>query len=291
MAFRRFTLFHLSLSPVPQADLETYKIGREEWLRKCLGQTLAFPHHGARTLHWLPLKDDDDLILGLLQLQKPHDHHRPPEEGGAEVTTDEWQGAYVLVDPTTHEQGQRVAVENDVVGKPSALIRSLVRHINQNSYRPYNIEVDHIFDSQDFWKFAKESGGKLRSIRFDFAVPNMWDTTGDIDRDLRDTREENGAERVQYGMESSVGVATDTNKIREAVRYSERGAGKITARSLDNKRFSSSRRPAVTEIPRIAAPREVIADALRGLKNWILGHGENTAVDRSDRTGDDSGGD
>jgi hypothetical protein len=33
-----------------------------------------------------------------------------------------WQGAYVLIDPTTHETGQRVAIEIDAVGRPGATV-------------------------------------------------------------------------------------------------------------------------------------------------------------------------
>lgn len=282
MGIRKFTLFHLSLVPMSQSDIETFAISKEDWIRRSLETGATFAHRGDKELHWVPLSAERDCILGLLQLQKPHEHHKPPSEGGGEIVSEEWQGAYVLVDPTSHDKGQRVAVENDMVGRPSALLGSLVRHINSSPNRPYQVEADQIFNSEDFWKFSRENGNVLRSVTFDFAVPNMWDATGGVDRDLRRTGQQTGAERVKVRMTSSSGITTDSDIIRDGVEYSERGAGKITAKSRDGKSYSSNNNPSVTEIPLTEGSVSEKSNYIKGAKNQVLGYGENSSVDWTD---------
>ena len=104
MAQKTFTLFHFSLVPIAQLDIETRpKETRESWLRHALSESFEFTHWGGGKLYWVPLGDIDECIAGLLQRTRQHEHHRSPAEGGAEVVTEEWQGAYVLIDPTHHD--------------------------------------------------------------------------------------------------------------------------------------------------------------------------------------------
>jgi hypothetical protein len=128
---RVFTLFHLSLQAIRQTALFAVDLDREHWLRRALSETFSFPHWGGGELTWVPRDAPLGLIFGIIQQEKDHILHEPPEAGGAEISSREWQGAYVVIDPRPHEEGQRAAVENDVVGKPSALLKSLLRAINE----------------------------------------------------------------------------------------------------------------------------------------------------------------
>jgi len=238
VAQKAFTLFHLSLVPVDQLDIET-RTGdtREEWLRHSLAHTFEFPHWGGGTLYWVPLSPIGESLFGLLQRTRPHEHHKPPEDGGAEIVSDEWQGAYVILDPTHHDEGQRVAVENDVVGNPRALLKSLVATINERAAAPYQIEIEPLFDASRFWAFSKRHDDILKSVTFDFVVPNMWGTESDLEKDLDETGKQTGAERVTVGLSAEHGIHTENQKVRDGLEYAEKGAGTVRARALDGQRF------------------------------------------------------
>lgn len=271
-AHKTFTLFHLNLVPIEQLDIETIRgMSREQWLRHALSKGFEFGHWGGGTLHWVPNKPVDECVLGLLERKRPHEHHRPPEEGGGEVVSEEWQGAYVLVDPTHHEEGQRVAIENDVVGRPIAMLKSLVSALNGRRDRPYHVEIEPLFDGSRFWAFSRRHGDLMRRVTFNFVVPNMWGTESDLEKDLRDTGKETGAQRVSVGLSSDDGVHTDNAKVREGVSYSEKGAGTIKAVAMDGATFSSTRRPRTTSIPGLDFGKALTRNVFLTLKATILG--------------------
>ena len=123
MTDRKFTLFHLNLIPVEQQAFDTLRVSRENWIRTVLSEPLELPHFGGKQLHWVPKGERGGDIFGVLQMQRPLTHHTPPDDGGDEVVSPVWHGAFVLIDPTHHDARQRVAVENDVVGRPYALLK------------------------------------------------------------------------------------------------------------------------------------------------------------------------
>lgn len=289
MPDRKFTLFHFSLIPIAQTTLSMrVNDSREEWLRFALKESFEFSHHGGATMHWVPLGEAEECIVGLVQRTRLHDAHRPPSEGGEEISTEEWQGAYVMIDPTHHNEGQRVAVENDEVGLPRALIKSLVKALNAMDGAPYQVEIEQLFDASRFWAFSSKHANVLRSINFDFIVPNMWDTEGDLDADLRATGRTTGAERVSVNFRSEHGVSTDNDRVREGVDYAEKGAGTLSARAMDGARFRSTKLPLISRIPAVKSGADAILKYFTDLKKVILGRGEDPAMDNPDRADGDS---
>jgi hypothetical protein len=271
VATKSFTLFHFSLVPIEQLDLETLtELSREAWVRLALSRPFSFHHRSESELHWVPREVSDDLIIGLLEKQRPHVAHRPPDKGGEEMVVEEWQGAWILIDPTHHDEGQRVAVENDVVGDPQAMLRSLVAAINHRSDKPYHIESEPLFDGSRFWTFSEQHNHLMRSVEFDFVVPNMWGTESDLEEDLKDTGEQTGAQRVRVGFDSEDGVRTQNTKVKEGVNYAEKGAGTIRARAMDGGRFYSNRQPLKTRL-KIEKDASLAEGFLRHVKDLVLG--------------------
>jgi len=232
------------------------------------------------------LEPVDECIFGLLQRTRPHEFHKAPQEGGAEVVAEEWQGAYVLIDPTHHDEGQRVAVENDVVGQPRALLKSLVSALNDRNEAPYQIEVEPLFDASRFWSFARRHDNVLKSVTFDFVVPNMWGTETDLEKDLKDTGKQTGAERVTVGITGEHGVMVDNQKVRDGVEYAEKGAGTVRARALDGQRFYSTARARITRIPAVKAGGAALVDYFSKLRKKILGREQDSPVDNPSGNGD-----
>ncbi len=275
MAKRKFLIFHLSLIPIREPTFETPDITREAWLRSCLSRQIAFDHRAGQSIYWVPRNDIGEYVYGVIQRQKPHLHHVSPEQGGRETITDEWQGAYVLLDPTHHDEGQRIAIEVDEVGSPSALLKSLLSYLNNLENRPYTIEAKPVFDGTAFWNFAERHSNIVRYVTFDFVVPNMWGAESELEKDLKDSGQQTGADKVRVRFEAKDGVTVKNQKIEDGVSYAEKGAGRITARSLDGKRFSSENRPRTTEIPKVEGSDEDIRAYVSEHKDRVLGRDEN----------------
>jgi hypothetical protein len=250
MANRVFSLLHLSLVEVTQPSLNVFRGSREDWLRRVLNSSFDFSGWGGRQLVWTPRGSYDDLIFGVIQGKKSHIFHEPPSRGGAETEDDFWQGAYVFLDPRHHDDGQKLAIENDVLGRPRTLAKSLFDYINAREDAPFTCIAEPMFDEQDFWKFSRESGGVLKYIKFEFVVPNMWGPQNDLEKDLKDTGKETGSDQVEVVLKSKDGVRTENDKVRSGVAYVSKGAGVVKAKNLEGKPYSSDQRPTKARVPR-----------------------------------------
>lgn len=249
MQVKNFTLFHLNLVPVNQPSFDTLRdLTREQWLRQVLGEPFEFPYHGGDFLHWVPQDDEDNIIVGIIEKTRERLQHLPPSEGGSEIVKEEWQGAYVIIDPTHHIDGQKMAVENDIVGKPQALVKYLARDINNRDDRPYEFEPRLIFDSNDFSLFLETNGPSMRWVQFHFVVPNMWNTAGRLDEELKETGEETGTEELDLTFKSRRGLRGDADRIREGVDYAARGAGVVRAEAVNGKKYNSRTSPTTSRI-------------------------------------------
>lgn len=249
MVERTFSLLHLNLIGRQQELFDQFHGSREQWLREALKVEFTFSGWGGRELVWLPKRVDDGLIFGLIQGRSPYAHHESPNAGGGETISDMWQGAYFFLDPTHHDDGQKLAIENDVLGKPRALAKALFDHLNDRSDAPYTTIPELIFDENDFWRFSTDNGDILRYIRFRFVVPNMWGPQNDLDEDLKETGTETGAELVDVTFSAKSGVTTRNQKVRTAVEYTQRGAGEIRAKSLTGDSYSSNTKPTTKSVP------------------------------------------
>jgi hypothetical protein len=273
--FREFSLFHMSLIEVSQPSFETLSgISREDWIRRVLEEGFEFPYFGGATLHWVPQKSTSDFILGIVERPRDRLQHLPPEMGGGEVFKEEWQGAFVIIDPRHHEDGQKMAVENDIVGAPTAIVKYLSNYFNTLEERPYEFEARAIFDSSDFDLFLKTNGNLLRHVKFRFVVPNMWNSAGRIDEELRGTGKETGAEEVDVTFKSRRGLKGNSERVREGVEYTAKGAGMVRATAVNGAKYSSSKSPSKS---RVEAPdpdsRESVFSWVERTANRILGRG------------------
>jgi len=245
---RVFELFHLSLLPRERDMFDSRpELTREQWIRVSLSEQFKFTHR-KKEFYWVP-KDEDSDIVGIVERQTERLRHRSPEQGGTEVMGQEWQGVVIIIDPTPHDTGQRVAFERDAaVGTASSILRSLLEHVSSRPAAQYTIEAKPVFDTTSFWAFAGKHNQVLRQITFDFVVPNMWGTRTNLEKELRSTGEETGAQKAQVRLSGQDGVKTDNKLVKDGVAYAGEGGGSVTARALDGERFTSKSSSATTKI-------------------------------------------
>ena len=286
-----FELFHLSLLEVSQGDMFSDKVAsREDWLRRAFKEQFKFQHRSVEC-HWVPDPTSTDIIAGNVVRSHPHRHHKPPEEGGTEVISEEWQGAIVLIDPAHHDDGQKVSFERDVtLGKPRAVLQSMIAHINGLPAAPYIIEPKPIFNEARFWSWAAAHEYRLKRISFELIAPNMFGSKSSLDEDMKDLGT-SGVSKVRVVMDEGgrpEGIDAANEQIKQGVDYAAQGGGSITAKAKNGDTFASTNNTKTATLPATLAER---AGGIKGLTKWfprLLGREQDSGLDSPTGSADSS---
>jgi hypothetical protein len=136
------------------------------------------------------------------------------------------------------------------VGSPLAVFVALVEAINaRDATAQYTIEATPLFNTADFWLFAKENAGEVTKITFELVAPNSaWSTETDMKEEMRKFREEVGAEEVVTTFKSKVGLDTDSPQIKNGVTYAGEVGGIIRAVTRLGRKFNSTHTPITTKL-------------------------------------------
>jgi hypothetical protein len=279
-----FELFHLSLIERDR-DLFTaldQRPSREDWLRKAFSETFTFEHR-ARKFYWVPFERVNELVIGHVTRTHKRTHHAPPEDGAIEIVTDEWQGSLVLVDPASHEDGQKVAFERDpTIGRPRAVLQSLLAHVNMVSGAEYAVEPKPIFDENSFWAWSTAHENKLRRITFDFVVPNMWESATNLDEELRELRSI-GVQRAKVTYEGPDEIDATSSQIKDGVDYASKGGGTLTAKAKNGDTYASTEKTKTAKLPTTSAEVGGVKDAITKWSRKLLGREQSDDVASPDR--------
>jgi hypothetical protein len=215
-------------------------LSREEWLRRVFGEEVVFDHYGSE-FHYVPEVDAPArFIVGRIGRARPVVENEPPEEGMHEIERESWIAAGIIIDPTTHDDGQKVAIEdNPRVGRPASIFRSLVKRINQMPEQPYIIEPSPIVDPETFWEFERANRGEVTSITFDLFAPNMFGLRNEFDKELRELRDHEKAREVKLSLENKDGLQLETERVRATVDFTLERGGSIRARTKRKRRYNS----------------------------------------------------
>lgn len=241
-------LFRLSLKAREAPDLfeavGIRDIGREAWLRHVFGARRPFRHYNGN-FAFLPETEisqaPSNLIFGWIGRETRLAERTSPSEGFEPTEHLGWQAAFVVIDPTHHDDGQRIAIEsNDDIGKPRAILNSLVKSINADPEGSYFVTAYPLISENSFWDFAKSHHDKIKSITFDVAVPNMFNSSSEFEDELRSLRDKENVAEVKTTLESDGDLAYNTERMKDIVNYVERGAGELSAEASDGARYSST---------------------------------------------------
>lgn len=241
-------LFRISLTSRKQVDFDDLKgkdgspPTREECIRYAFKMRFQFNVRG-KIYHYTPDKISDDNIGVYGRIGRKLDEHEslPPEEGLTETIRPQWQSSKIIIDPTHHDDGQQVAMENKPeVGKCNTILKALAEHINYKIFIPYIIEIGPIIDTKTFWDFEKENRGKITKITVTAPVPNMFNHSGNIDNDMKAFRDKERASTVSQTLANPDGLNVETDRVREGIDYAAKTGGSITARAVGKKTYNSN---------------------------------------------------
>jgi hypothetical protein len=217
---------------------------RETWLRKMFSVEIVFDHYG-NEFHYVPEPEASDarLIVGRIGRARPVTENDPPEAGLREVERESWIAAGIIIDPSTHTDGQKAAIEDNArVGNPASIFKSLVRRINDRGNEPYIIEANPIVDPDTFWEFERQNRGEITSVSFDLYAPNMFGLRNELDKELRELRDNEKVREAKLTLENKDGLDLQTERVRQTVDYTLEGGGNIRTRTKRKKRYNSKQR-------------------------------------------------
>jgi hypothetical protein len=233
----------MTLLDVMEARDETPP-SREQWLRRVFASEITFTHR-RNQFHFVPDRDlqraTPGLIVGRIGRKRTSQENEPPESGLRETERTAWHAALVIIDPTQHGDGQKMAIERDTTVSTSCLsvFTSLAKTLNAiPSPHPYLIEVRAMAEAGSFWQFVEEHQ-TITTLRFEMVAPNMFGIQDDWDADMRELKATENADKAKFQTESKDGLKVDTPRIRKGVEKVARGTGTVRARAKDGAHYSS----------------------------------------------------
>jgi len=247
-----FELFRLSLLERPldlfdaleERDGGARRETREAWLRRMFSGEITFTYRQNR-FHFVPdpvlQSETNRTIVGRLGRKRITQENEPPESGLRETEHTAWHAMYVLIDPTHHEDGQKMAIQRDATVATSclAVFQSLVSSINRGSNpEPYLIEVRALSEANSFWEFAAEHP-VITSLQFEMVAPNMFGIQDDWDADMKELKATENADKAKFLTESKDGLNVNTPRVKKGVEKTARGTATVKARAKDGARYSS----------------------------------------------------
>lgn len=280
---RVFEHFHLSLLVPKQSDMFTEKPfpSREDWLRRAFANPFKFRHRRGECF-WVPAQTDTEVIAGNVVRSHQRRQHKPPEEGGHEVISNEWQGAMVLIDPRHHSDGQKVSFERDeTLGRPRSVLQSMIAHVNLIENAPYIITPEPIFNKSSFWAWSAAHENRLHSISFEFVAPNMFGSKNSLDEEMAELGAI-GVAKARINLSAGQrkdGIDARDQRVQNGVDYAAQGGGTVTARAKNGDNYSSTDDTLTTRLPTSSADRN---DGVGALTKWfqsLLGRGSDNSMD------------
>lgn len=243
-------LFRLSLKQKEQKDAfervtqDGRPYTREIWLRELFSKQFSFMHR-SNEFYYVPesvakTNLSDKFIVGWIARDKPILERTAPWNGLSPTEHESWQAALLLIDPTHHEDGQKVAMESHSdVGNADAILTSLSGYVfDLGPEEPYALSIFPIIRERSFEKFVKNNQNRIKEITYDAAVPNMWTDPNEFTNELKELRSKN-VHRVKTTMKSDGAIDTENSQLDEIATYVESGGGKISAKTLDGEKYIS----------------------------------------------------
>lgn len=256
---------HEDLSAAEARDASGKIVTREQWMRDIFSKQIEFRYRG-KSYYFVPILGGlpSPFIAGRIGLAGLVHENKPPEDGLVDTLRERWTAILVLLDPRAHTDGQKAAVEYGTgVANPFKIFRQLLAHINQMNPPPlYDSEAEIINASRDFMSYVSRNEGQITSVTFEILAPNMFGVEDDMEREADELKRNERARRASLKLENPSGLRLETERVRQAARYTARGGGSIKA-FAPKERFNSERAAARVQVPEDGTLNEITEASLR----------------------------
>lgn len=192
---------------------------------------------------YLPVPDEGGkFIVGRIGKQLTVSENAPPKSKFEAVKRDTWIASLLVIDPSAHPDGQKLALEEKTgFAKSLPLVQSLCAYINDTAAAPYIIEANAITDVETFWDFERAHRGSIVSVSFYLTAPNMFGIRERIDTDMAELRDTEKVVSTVVTLKHPNGLQLETDRVRQTVAYAGEGGGSIKARAR-KKTFNSEKK-------------------------------------------------
>jgi hypothetical protein len=245
-----FEQFRLSLRSRDQMGFFGHfnELSRAEWIKVLFSADVEFMHYGS-LYHYVPKPLDDaaKVLVGRLGRKTYSTKNTPPESGLEEYIDETWRASVIVIDPSEHKDGQKLAMQRlSEVGSPLSLLPRLIQALEESfktNEPPFFTSINPVSDSQEFSKFVSKNRGKITRITFFLDVPNMFGADDEYDKEMKDFRDKEKAQKVKIEISNPDGIDATSERVKfTAEKAMERGTGKVTAKAMGkNNTFSSHR--------------------------------------------------
>lgn len=176
----------------------------------------------------------------------------PPWEGLEPTRHIFWKAALLMIDPSHHDDGQKIAFQqHPEVGKPGPILDALAKRISEPAdsfWGPYSVSIYPIIQEKSFSNFAQQHRGKIKEITYEASVPNMFGSPDDFSDEMRVLRDEANVSRVKTKLMSDETLNTEASHLGEVANHVEKGGGEIQAKTLSGETYRSSEHSVSVEL-------------------------------------------
>lgn len=113
--------------------------------------------------------------------------------------------------------------------------------MNQIEDAPYFTQEYEIIEEGSFWQFASNHNEQIKSITFDVAAPNMFNDANDFQNEMRSLRDRENVSNVKSTLSSDTTINHRTERLKDIIDYTERGAGRLSATAADGEVYHSEK--------------------------------------------------
>lgn len=226
----------MSKTELPELLIRSGKISprkdRKDYLRKIFSSEWHFKHY-ATDMVYVPVTSAKDtkenFVFGRFGKRVLDRINEGPEKEFAFTQRESWRAANFILDVANHPDGQKVAAQvNGDVGKPLAILSSLIGKINQSSPDSgWYIDINPITEKRDFWEAAKQYEGQITRAEFTYVTPNVLGIRDKLNKRLKEYRENENAQTVSVTLTEPKGkLILNSDEVHDAVTYISQGGGK-----------------------------------------------------------------
>lgn len=235
----RYVYLRLFLSKVEQPPIliETGDISarlpRQDYLTDVFNRQWTFVHRGA-DLIYVPIRreegDDETCTFGRLGKQITTQENTGPDDNFEATHHTGWRASNLILNTSSAPDGQKLAMQDrGDVGKPLAIVNSLVNHINESlPDSGWTISVNAIIEKQSFWEAVERHKGEITRAEFSYVTPNVPGIRSKLNDRLKEYREQENAQEVTVTLKEPKGnLKFDSQEVRDAVEYTSEGGGTV----------------------------------------------------------------
>ena len=205
MRFIYLRLFLTSIDLPPllvKSGFPSEKRTRAQYISDVFSKRWDFKHYGT-TMIFLPIPPEDingDVFcFGRIGKEVTDLVNDGPETLFADRSLKSWRAANIAVDSRDFEDGQKIAIQvKDYVGKPLAILNSLVQHVNsENPDSGWLISVNAVTKVASFWEAVNDHKGSITKAEFTYVTPNVLGIRSKLNKRLKEYRENENAQEVE----------------------------------------------------------------------------------------------